>query len=232
MKTITMTLAVAAIFMISAQGQGFQNLNFESAQGLPGNPGAYGMPVTVTDAMPGWTAYAGPNTLSSIYYVSNSFPGVSSLVELEGGSLALSGNSLTVGLYQGGLISQTGMVPDDAESLEFEAYGVPGPSGFSVTLGGQTLSYSALSEGPDYIEYGANIPADMDGQMEALTFGGDKVLLDDIEFSTMSVPEPSEYVLIGLGALLFGLATWHQGGGKIARRLDAAHSIDNLTGCK
>jgi hypothetical protein len=202
-----MLLVITAIFTSSAHGQGFLNLNFESAQNLPGNPGAYGMSVSVIDALPDWTASAGPNTLSSIYYVSNSFPGVGSSVELEGGSLALGGNNLSVGLFDGGSISQTGLVPEDAESLQFEAY-ITGPANFfSVTLGGQKLSYSALSEGAGYTVYGANIPADMDGQTEALAFSsGDNSLLDNIEFSSMSVPEPSQFALIGLGALLFGVS--------------------------
>jgi hypothetical protein len=208
MKRITMTLAIAAIFIISAHGQGFLNLNFESAQNLPGNPGAHGTPVSVSDGLPNWTAYDGDLALSSIYYVSNSFPGgASSSVELEGGSLALSGE-FCVGLY-GGSISPTGLVPGNTESLQFATHGTGaggslGGTGFSVTLGGQSLSYSALSTGPDYIVYGANIPTGMDGQMEALAFsdGGD-VLLDDIEFSSMSVPEPSQFALIGLGAILF-----------------------------
>ena len=205
MKRITMTLAFAAIFITLARGQGFQNLDFESAQNLPGNPGAHGTPVSVTDALPDWMAYDGDLALSSIYYVSNTFPGgASSSVELEGGSLALSGE-FSVGLYSGGSISQTGLVPDNAESLEFEAY-VPGTSFFSVYLGGQKLSYSALSGGPDYIVYGANIPAGMDGQMETLAFSsGVNSLLDNIEFSSVSVPEPSQFALIGLGAVMLGL---------------------------
>jgi hypothetical protein len=49
----------------------------------------------------------------------------------------------------------------------------------------------------------------MEGETEALTFscqgvGSGDVLLDDIEF--ISVPEPSEYALMGLGAILFGLS--------------------------
>jgi hypothetical protein len=164
----------------------------------------------------GWTPYNGPvgvgGALSSIYYVSNNFYGPASSVELESGSLALSGNSLSVGLYQDSAISQTGLVPTNAESLQFEASSpIPGVAGFLVTLGGQSLSYSVLSEGPDYTDvYGANIPANLDGLTEALTFsclgnGSGNVLLDDIDFSPMSVPEPSEYALIGLGAILFGL---------------------------
>ena len=50
----------------------------------------------------------------------------------------------------------------------------------------------------------------MDGQTEALTFGcqgvdSGGVVLDNIEFSPMSVPEPVEWAMIGLGANLYGL---------------------------
>jgi len=199
-----MLVIVAAI---SARGQSFQNLNFESAYNLPGNPGNNGTSVAVANALPDWTAYGAGNPLSDIYYVSNNFPGVSTLVELESGSLALSGNNLSVGLYNGGSISQTGLVPTNAESLQFEG-SIPGGAGFSVTLGGQSLSYSLLSEGPNYDVYEANIPANLNGQMEALDFlcqgpGSGNVLLDDADF--ISVPEPSEYALVGLGAILLGL---------------------------
>lgn len=211
-----MILAITAIFIISARGQGFLNLNFESAQNLPGNPPIPdGVQVAAANALPDWAAYNGPNSLAFINYVSNYISGVSTSVTLEGGSLALSGN-LSVELFSGGSISQTGMVPESAESLQFEARG-PGPgdsipqaAGFSVTLGGQTLSYSAFSEGSGYTIYGADIPADMNGQMEALTFliqGGEsgQVQLDNIEFSSMSVPEPSASAFLGLGAILVGL---------------------------
>ena len=79
---------------------------------------------------------------------------------------------------------------------------------FFITLGGQHLSYSALSTGPDYTVYGATIPAGMDGQLESLVFGcqlgSGGVVLDNIEFSPMSVPEPGVFALIGLGAILLG----------------------------
>ena len=203
MKRINLILAVGVAFVISARGQSFSNLDFDLAQNLPGNPGNG---VAVTNALPYWAAYDGNLALSSIYYVSNNFIGDQSAVELEGGSLALSGNEFSVGLYPGSSISQTGAVPVSAESLQFEASSA---SDLTVMLGGQNLSYSPLSDGPNYIVYGANIPAGMDGQTEALTFsilgfgGGD--LLDDIEFSPASIPEPSAYALIGLGAILAGL---------------------------
>jgi hypothetical protein len=205
-KRATIATVIAAAFIISASGQGFLNLNFDSAYNLPGNPG-YGEAVSATNALPDWTAYDGSLALSRVYYTSNTFLGSGASVGLEGGSLALSGN-YSAALYLGGAITQTGMVPANAESLQFEAY-VPGASGFAVTLGGQTLSYSALSEGPDYTVYEANIPSNLDGQVEELAFFVQNVtpgvLLDNIEFSTSGVPEPGEFVLIGIGVVLFGL---------------------------
>jgi hypothetical protein len=219
MKTIATAMVIAGSFIISASGQGFLNLDFESAYNLT-NPPVNGEPVSIANALPGWAAYDGNLALSHVYYVSNYFPGgVSTSVELEGGALALGGD-FSVGLYLESSISQTGLVPADAESLEFEAQG-PGPgyslgaAGLTVSLGGQNLSYSALSDGPDHIVYGANIPAGIDGQMEELMFscqgaGSGNALLDNIEFSTMSVPEPGEWTMIGLGVVLFGVWTRKQ----------------------
>jgi hypothetical protein len=217
MRRIAIVAAVS-IFTISACGQGFINLNFESAYSLPGNPPRpNGESVSVTNATPGWTAYGAGEPYLDIYYVSNYFSGAATDVELEGGSLALSGE-FSVGLYQNGSISQTGSVPAEAASLQFEAEdpesnpGTLVPSDLNVTLGGQSLIYSLLSEGPDYSIYGANIPSSLDGQTEALAFacegpGSGNVLLDNIEFSPMSVPEPGPYGLIGVGVVLYGF--WH-----------------------
>lgn len=223
-----MTLAVSGLFIISACGQNFQNLNFESAFSLPGNPPANGASVSVTDALPDWTAYDGTLAYSDIYYVSNNFPGgVSSVVELEGGSLALNGD-FSIGLYSISSISQTGLVPANAGSLQFEAKGPGsggslGASGLAVTLGGQNLSFSALSTGPDYIVYAANIPASMEGLAEKLTFltqglGSGDVLLDNIQFSTMSVPEPSEWAFMGISAVFLGLRHLRQKNHRNPRR--------------
>lgn len=210
MKSITIIVALYALG-ISARGQSFMNLNFESAQKLTNNPGS-GVLVSATNAMPYWTAYDGSLALADVYYVSNYISGTAASVALEAGTLALSGD-WSVGLYLGGSISQTGLVPGNAASLQFEAYG-PGPggslgaSGLGVTLSGQSLSFSPLSQGPNYTLYGANVPADLDGQTEPLTFltqGSGGVLLDNIGFWPTNVPEPSELALISLSAILLGL---------------------------
>jgi len=206
MRKMTMMLGLVGIFAGAARGQGYLDLNFESAYNLPGNPGN-GVSVSVTNSLPGWAAYNGDNVLPDIYYVSNSLGDVGGPVRLEGGSLALSGD-FSVGLYLAGSISQTGTVSANAESLEFEAESPSlSASGFYVILGGQTLSYSALSQGSGYTVYGANIPEGMGGQVEPLTFGISdlgQALLDNIEFSTTGVPEPAEWALIGIGVVLFG----------------------------
>jgi hypothetical protein len=222
MKTIIaiLILATAMAFSFSAHGQGFLNLDFESASqtgtNFPANPGS-GELVAVTNALPGWTAYNGDVALSEIYYVSN-YSRVSGTVMLEGGSLALSGN-FSVGLLPNGGISQTGMVPSDAESLDFEA---DTDVNLEVLLGDENLSYSAISTGPNYTIYGANIPAGMDGQTEDLVFEiqfSSELLLDNIQFLPTSVPEPAEWAVLGVGMLAFGL--W--GGKRIY--LDRIHRI-------
>jgi hypothetical protein len=206
MNRIIMIQIVAAIFSISGRGQGFLNLNFASAQNLPGYPTNNVQSIPVTNALPHWSAYNGPvnsdNVLADINYLTNSaYAG--GTVELLGGSAALSGNDFSVYLGSDAAISQTATVPDDAASLQFEA--TRPQDGLYVTLDGQNLSYSLLSEGSGYNVYGANIPADLDGQTETLIFGMQNIgntLLDNIAFSTMSVPEPSECAMMGLGSTI------------------------------
>ena len=203
MKKITTMLIVTALLTISVRGQGFINLDFSLAYNLPSNPGINGLPVSATNALPGWTAYDGDNVLSSIYYLTNSLSRFSSAVELEGGTLALGGNNFGVGLF-GGSISQTAQVPSNAESLEFE-------TSFALNLwlylGGQRIYYTEISAGNGYDTYGANLPAGMAGQVETLTFyeDGSQTVLDDFGFSSSPIPEPGEGALLGLGALVWGV---------------------------
>jgi hypothetical protein len=121
---------------------------------------------------------------------------------LEGGTLALGGNSFGVGIFSGGSLSQTAQVPSNAESLEFETSFA---LNFEMYLGGQRIYYTEISAGNGYDTYGANLPAGMAGQVETLTFyeDGTATVLDDIVFS--SVPEPGEGALLGFGALVWGV---------------------------
>lgn len=203
-KIIIMTLALA-IFSVSVRGQGFLNLDFESAQTGTNNPGLHSVLVSVTNALPSWAAYNGNMALSKIYYAT-SYLDLLGTVGLVGSNTALSGN-FSVWLGDTASISQTGLVPADAESLRFWTDGSLLGAGLEVSLGGQSLSYSALSQNANYWVYGANIPSGMAGQMESLTFltqgaGSGYFRLDNIAFV---VPEPSEPTLLGLAAILFAL---------------------------
>ena len=203
MKRILMTVLMSACVIASARGQGFLNLDFSLAHNLPSSPGIEGLSVSVTNALPDWNAYEGEKVLSSIYYVSNNFSSAYTLVELEGGTLALGGNNFGVGLF-GGSISQTAQVPNNAESLEFET---PSDLNLRVDLGGERLLLSEISANSNYNVYGANLPAGLAGQVETLTFheDGSATVLDGIVFSSSPIPEPGEGALLGLGALVWGV---------------------------
>jgi len=204
MKKTTLMLIVTALLIISVRGQGFINLDFSLAYNLPSNPGIDGLSVSVTNALPDWTAYGGHNVLSSINYLSNSFAGFSTPVQLEAGSLALGGNNFAVGLGSGGSISQTAQVPSNAESLEFETISA---AGLELYLDGQIISIKEISADNGYNTYGANLPAGTAGQVETLTFyeNGSQTVLDGIVFSSSPIPEPGEGALLGLGALVWGV---------------------------
>jgi hypothetical protein len=111
-------------------------------------------------------------------------------------------------------ISQTGLVPSGTQSLLLDGY-LSGPS-FTVTLGGQTISMTALQIFSNYTLYGGNIPSSLAGEVETLSFtespypGGYLSLfeLDNVQFSNSSVPEPGELALAALGGLCFAWRRW------------------------
>jgi hypothetical protein len=210
MKRTALILAVVIGLVASVRGQGFINLDFESASTGSLTNNAF---VAVSNAVPGWAVNDGPNPLSEIYYETN-HPDAGTAVVLNGGGLALGGN-YSVWLGPNASLRQSGLVPGDTESLRFFAHGNGaggslGASGFNLSLGGQTLPFSVLSQSSGYWIYGANIPAGMAGHVEVLNFfisgpGSGNVILDNIAFSTLSVPEPTGFALLGLSAILFRL---------------------------
>jgi hypothetical protein len=196
--------------------QGFVNLNFENAIITP-DPSSPYFPnaVYASNAIPRWTAtgFIGP---TDILYNSASLGSTSvSILGTNGFPPALDGN-FSVDLYGGGTatsasISQTAIVPASAQSILFEAQNLGGVLGGTllVSLGGQNISFSAISTGSNYTLYGGNIPSAFDNQSEQLMFsaleGGNNAWnIDDIQFSSSAVPEPNEFALTALGALLLG----------------------------
>jgi hypothetical protein len=206
-------LAVSAMFS-GAQGS-FQNLDFESARLIFVPPNS--QQIATTNALPYWSAYYGTNLLSSIPYIG--YPSTPLPVDLQsrtnGG--VIDGNyDIFLGYYPSsfgfgsatntlGSISQTGLVPAGVQSLLFKGNLDDPYHPITVSLGGLDLSYVAISNALNYTLYGAAIPPSLAGQTETLIFsagangqlGGG--ILDDIEFSTVLVPEPSSISLLCLG---------------------------------
>jgi hypothetical protein len=214
-KVATVLLSLLAIEQ-AGFCQAFLNLNFESAQIIPLTGGTYINSIATTNALPGWNVYYGSSQQSEITYNAPALGSTFVTLWATNGS-QISGNYSV--LLQGGLtasaasIRQTGLVPISAESLLFEAQQT-GAGTLQVSLGGQNLSFFALSSGANYTLYGANISA-FAGQTEQLTFSALEVStyannwnIDNIQFSSSSVPEPSEFALGALGALLLGFRLW------------------------
>jgi len=214
MKKIRLIVLVGvfSVFITSIKGQGFLNLDFEAASNV-----VYNSENPINNALPDWSVYIGTSQANQIFVGQPSIY-ASELLATDAVNEVIDGNfSLAIQAFTASL-DQTAMVPADAESLLFEMRGSPTQNGgfLSIFLGGEALSYSALSSGPNYILYGANIPFGLAGQTETLSFFstaiGNEVplwVLDEIQFSPSPVPEPDEPSLIGAAAIvLFSLRQW------------------------
>lgn len=220
MKTyfIKNTLIITILFLgvWRCNSQSFINLDFESAVIIsdPSSP-YYPSAVFASGAIPGWTAtgFIGP---SDILYNSASLGSTSvSILATNGFPPAIDG-AFSVLLYGGDTatsasISQTAMVPLSAQSILFKAQGSGGT--LLVSLGGQNISFFALSTGANYTLYGGNISV-FAGQSEQLMFsaltGENFWNIDDIQFSSSPIPEPDEFALTVLGGLLLGFRRWRK----------------------
>jgi len=201
--------------------QGFANLNFESANVSGYSPNS---DVPTTSALPGWSAYfansSGTDVLTQVLYDRISLGGYTiSIIDSNAPVFGPIQGTYSAFLFGGGgsgglvsaSISQTGLVPVGTESLLFDAY-VSGAA-LSVTLGGQTIAMAPLQNISNYTLYGGNIPSDLAGQSEALTFTEPPAIgiqpsmleLDNIQFSNSSIPEPST---LGLSALCGMFLAW------------------------
>ena len=202
----TIWSVVFSLVLISrASAQSFLNLDFESATLVPvGTTSQY---VQFAPAFPGWTAsIVSPFNTNALY--DNAYLDSAGISIIDSKAQSLAGaviDGVYTALLQSGLgyttngaivsdttLSQTGLVPSDAKSLQFKA----AASGkFAVTLGGQALSLAILGGGTNFTLYGANV-GQWAGQTAQLGFTifGDRphvndegLLLDDIQFSPQSV---------------------------------------------
>ena len=183
--------------------QGFVNLDFEAAN----VPSSYTFTANAAEILPDWTVIAP--------YVSYDDPSLSgnsiSIMDANGYppypiqgvyfAFLASGNYPGTGVTIS--LGQTGTIPLGTQSITF--WGNIG--GLQITFAGQSLAFSETGSTAHYNIYGADISA-FAGQTGQLLFSlppyVSNVTLDNIQFSSSSVPEPSEFALSALGGLLLG----------------------------
>jgi hypothetical protein len=203
-------------FHVLAQGT-FQNLDFESAVIVPVPGDVYGR-VQFAAAYPGWTGFSGTNPQTLALYNKMFLDSTGLGLQGPGSGLTIDGN-YTAMIQSGfalfgypnqedGSLSQTGAVPADARSIQFEAR--TGGS-FQVTLGGQALALTPLLATSTYTLYGADVTS-FSGSLAELRFTASRcppprlpmntLFLDDIVFSAEVIPEPDTLALLALGVLI------------------------------
>jgi hypothetical protein len=220
-------LSVVLLSALSARAQGtFQNLDFEDANLSPIPAGQFGGFVPIASALPDWAGYLGSTPVTQVLQDNYTLgaaeidiigPNWGPVIEgqytvvLEPGTATFSGS----GGFVSASISQTGVVPENAASLQFKA---ETSTPFSVSMGGDNLSLFPLGTGANlvtgakYTLYGANISG-FEGQVETLTITAlagpnNPDYFDSFNFSTTTVPEPSVVELMVIGGLLFGALSW------------------------
>ena len=228
-KTLFLIWIIGYHSATCAHSQGtFQNLGFESATMVP-IPGDPYQRVEFNSALPGWTGYVGGVQQTATLY-NQVFLDSSGIAIIDRG-FPLTYYGATVGVLEGNFtailqagvtgpnatpadttLSQTSLVPVNAESLLFRVYSWPNYGPLKVLLSGQNLPLVTLGSGTNYVLFGADIHA-WQGQVAQLDFTviaqrphvvNDNVYLDSIQFSPQSIPEPGVVGLLGLGALFLG----------------------------
>jgi hypothetical protein len=214
MKSIPIRILVAVVTFIftAAKPQGFVNLDFEHPI-LPLN--SSGSSVSATRAIPGWTAYVGGISRGTIGYNDISLGGASVFFEdtnnfypppIQGNySVFMAGD--TTGPTSSA-IGQTGQIPNSALSLLFY---VTSGNTILLSFNGQSIPLFFVSATTNYVVMGGDVSA-VAGQTGELLFTKPPQttygLIDNIQFSSAPIPEPSALALAALGGLLFGFRRW------------------------
>lgn len=231
------TKIISLVFLLivgQSFSQSFVNLNFENARFTPDPSGNFPpYSVYASNSIPGWMAYLGgvPQadilsnevTLGSamVSIQGTDLPGSETLVgfvepALQGRwSIFLQGFSGNTNGFTGGTpivasIGQTGQIPLTANSLLFWGYFPYNNNTFSISFNGQDLTWLAVSNALNYTLYGADVSmfAGQTGQLLFSAGNNTYAELDNIQFSSVPIPEPSEFALTALGALFLGFRRW------------------------
>jgi hypothetical protein len=207
-RTLVVLLAILVPSLIQAQGT-FQNLDFEQVTLVPfaGSQILY----YASDALPDWTVYMNTTPQQTVLYdnLTAGGPAVSIHDSLSPYIQPLQGNYSVI--LQTGVentaesIGQTGQLPQNASSVVF--YVAHNDAELQLTFDGNAIPLVELGTTANYSILGGDISA-FAGQTGQLLFtenpGGSYTVLDDIQFSSSPVPEPSTLGLFTLGSLAFG----------------------------
>jgi len=184
----------------------FGNLDFELAN-VPFVPaGQVGADVPTSQGLPKWSAFYGAGQSSTIQHNTLSLGGAevailgpawSSSDILQGSYSVLLAQS-TAGAPTTAAIAQTGMIPPTATTLTFFTSPV---ESFAVTFSGHVIPLVQLGTGPNYKILGGDISA-FAGQTGELRFTAGGGILDNIQFSSIAIPEPSVAALAVLAAMV------------------------------
>jgi hypothetical protein len=204
---LTIILLLATKQYAFAQGS-FVNLDFEQATIVAGSGG---LGVVASNAIPGWTAYTYGTPQTVIAYDTISLGGALVSIHDTNGfepilqgrySLLLQGQFASTSTNDTAAIAQTGHIPTTVQSLTF--FGVLGS--FQTTFNGQVIPLIAIGSGANYTIYGGDISsfAGQTGELRFTALNNGRGLIDNIQFSSQPIPEPSSWALFGVGALLLG----------------------------
>ena len=192
----------------------FTNLDFESANvsNLPPNQFEF---ISVTNGLPGWTAYVGTDELTQVSH---------NAISLGAANVGISGPAYTfpplqgtyTAILQSGVsggqgeqpvsIAQTGLIPVWAKSVQFLA-SLGYTNDLIVSVGGESTPVVPLGSG----SFGCDVST-FAGSVDELKFtiaanaqGGDLNFLDAITFSTQAIPEPGGLSLLAIGVVALGI---------------------------
>lgn len=204
-----LAVAMASSSALAGSAQSFQNLNFESigASSISSN----GIWLSWSLAAPAWDHAAGGDSFfvyhntpptgeyGQYYFLADKYSTAWTPLQGDFSLVLVSGSynrSDPTSPWVNAWIDQSGLVPADAESFRLRATG-----DFSVTFNSTPIEMTWL--GGD--AYGADI-SEFRGQTVSLRIWNDAttwnegVVLDELNFSTQAVPEPSAVALLLVGA--------------------------------
>src|SRR5262249_3209980 len=104
----------------------------------------------------------------------------------------------------GASIYQTGLIPLGSRSLFFSEKAIAGPwnTVVQVAFNSQVLYQYVIGSGPGYSIYGVDVSmyAGQSGELRFTAPWLSTGMLDDIQFSSASIPEPRSICFLGLAA--------------------------------